>query len=109
MIEAIGVILTAAGPFAGWVAAGLLGTGLLWFYATDRLVSRGRHEEQAGNYEKRLTQTEQHYEEMLGSERERTDSFRSDRDYWRDTALELMSIAATKARLSEGPAPEASS
>ena len=96
MLEAIGAILTAAGPFAGWVAAGLLGTGLLWFYATDRLVSKGRHDEQAQHYEKRLNQTKEHYEQSLASEQDLAESFRNDRDYWRDTALELMTIAAQR-------------
>lgn len=94
----IGEILTAAGPFAGWVAAGLLGTGLLWFYATDRLISKGRHDEQSSQYEKRIKQAEEHYIALLSSEQERTESFRSDRDYWRDTALELMTIAATRSQ-----------
>lgn len=79
----IGELITAAGPFGGWVVSGLLGTSLLYMYATDRIVSAGRHAEQAEHFRERIDKIESEVEQ-----------YRSDRDYWRDTALNLMETVA---------------
>lgn len=103
----LGELLSWAGPWAGWMFSGLLGTTMLWFYATDRLISKGRHDEQATHYEQLLKSKEEshhiameelrsHFKEMLEVAHQRAESFRDDRDYWREVGLDLMAtVAAT--------------
>ena len=80
---AVAELIHAAGPYAGWVVSGLLGTSLLWAYANDKLVSAGRHQEQAEYFRERIEKAEAE-----------ADAYRSDRDYWRDISLDLMSTVA---------------
>lgn len=102
----LGELLTAAGPWAGWVLSGLLGTGALYLYATDRLISRGRNAEQATHYEhllaqqqenhaQQLDQLRRHMTELVEVERRRAESLAEDRNYWRDdVALDMMNAVA---------------
>lgn len=104
---AIADILNSAGPFAGWVVSGLLGTALLWWYATDRLVSAGRHQEQAvhfqqklelqqAHFEREMEQQKRHYEEVIADLQQRHDAQTGDKAYWRDHAVDLMGAVAAQ-------------
>lgn len=97
-MAAVADLLNAAGPYAGWVCFALLTVAGLWAYATDRLVSIGRHREQADHYEQRLAQERQHLLEQIGDLEQRADAHLNDKAYWRDHALELMAVAAKVGR-----------
>lgn len=83
-MAAVADLLNTAGPYAGWVCFALVVVAGLWAYATDRIVSAGRHREQADHYQERITEA-----------KVEADQYRGDRDYWRDIALDLMSTVAS--------------
>lgn len=109
MIETIAELVRAAGPAAGWAVVLVMLAFGLWLYSSDRLVSRGRHKDQASHYEELLSRQEQHhkqtleelrsnFEKLLRRTEDRAESYRHDRDYWREIALDLMGTVAASLR-----------
>lgn len=97
--------LAVAGPWAGWVIAGFGLLGTVWLYATDRLISHGRHVEQAAHYKHRMEDLESSHRQqidqlrasmqaLIEQEQFRVQSYLTERDYWRDGLLDLLSVTA---------------
>ncbi len=96
-MAAVAELLNSAGPFAGWVSFALVVLSLLWSYSTDRLVSSGRHDEQADHFRQQLELQQRHYEEQIGDLQQAVEAHHADKVYWRDHALELMAVASKAA------------
>lgn len=93
-MTAIADLLNSAGPYAGWVAFALLVTAGLWAYSTDRIVSPGRHREQAAHYQQQIALMQQQHDAEVRDLRDRLEAQSEDKVYWRDTSLDLMSTVA---------------